>query len=182
MADSYFIGDGHFRHKNILQFRPEFKTVEEHDNTIIDNINAVCGKRDKLFFMGDWIFDEGALELIERIHCPHKHLLLGNHDDYRLIPKMYNQFDTISGDIKYKEFWLSHIPIHPEELRGKFNIYAHTHRSKIKDDSRYFATSCEQINYTPVSLTEIRAHFEYQRKLKDTMRFLKIWDGEEDAE
>ena len=41
MAEVYFIGDGHFGHKNILNFRPEFKTIKHHDDTIIDNINAI---------------------------------------------------------------------------------------------------------------------------------------------
>ena len=185
MANVWFIGDGHFGHKNILNFRKGFKTVEEHDNTIIDAINAVATKRDKIFFMGDWVFDEGALEQIKRINCPHKHLLLGNHDDYRLIHRMLEVFDTVSGDIKYKEFWLSHIPIHPDELRGKRNIYAHTHNFKISDVRKYFCTSCEQINYRPVSLLGIRQHFEYQdileRRKKNLADFKEMWCGESDV-
>lgn len=132
--------------------------------------------------MGDWVFDESALETVKRIKCPHKHLILGNHDDYRLLPRMLEIFDTISGDIKYKEFWLSHIPIHPDELRGKCNVYAHTHTAKISDDEKYFCTSCEQIDYRPVSLLEIRQHFEYQERLKyrkiQLAAFEKMWGSD----
>ena len=176
MANVWFIGDGHFGHKNILKFRPEFKTIEEHDSTIVDAINAVCTKRDKILFMGDWVFNREALDVIRRIKCPCKHLLLGNHDDYTLIPEMLEVFDNISGDIKYKEFWLSHIPIHPDELRGKFNIYAHTHNFKISDVTKYFCTSCEQVGYRPVCLADIRAHFAKQQERKRIVKFGKIWE------
>lgn len=182
MANVWFVGDGHFGHKNILNFRPQFETVKEHDDTIIDALNTVCTKRDKIFFLGDWVFDKSALELIKRIRCPHKHLVLGNHDDYTILPDMLEVFDHISGDIKYKEFWLSHIPIHSEELRGKCNIYAHTHYAKVEDESRYFCTSLEQTGFKPVCLAEIRQHFEYQKKLEErrklNKRFMEIWDAE----
>ena len=153
MAEVYFMGDGHFAHRNILQYRPEFRTIKQHNDTIIDNINAVVTKRDKMFFMGDWVFDESALELIERIHCPNKHLVLGNHDDYNVDFKRV--FKWVSGPIKYKEFWLTHIPVHPLELRGKKNIHGHMHRAKI-NDTRFFCTSAEQLDYRPISLQQIR--------------------------
>lgn len=156
MAEVYFIGDGHFGHKNILSFRQEFDSIEHHDNTIIDNINAVVTERDKIFFMGDWVFDKGALELIKRITCPNKHLVMGNHDDYNVDLK--SVFQWISGPIKYKEFWLTHIPVHPMELRGKRNIHGHMHRAFI-NDHRYLCTSAERLDYKPISLQEIRSIF-----------------------
>lgn len=64
-------------------------------------------------------------------------------------------FDDVQGFMKYKEFWLSHAPIHPNELRGKVNIHGHVHSATI-DDDRYFNTSLENIGYKPISLQEIR--------------------------
>lgn len=167
MAEVYFVGDCHFGHRNILQYRPEFQSVYHHNQTIVDNINAVATKRDKIFFMGDICFDETALEWIKKIDCPHKHLLMGNHDDYNLMRKFLDVFETISGDIKYKEFWLSHIPIHPAEMRGKSNIHAHMHRALLSDP-RYFSVSLEQHDYKPVSLQQIRKeiHKNEQRSLR----------------
>ena len=68
--------------------------------------------------------------------------------------------------ISTKNFWVTHIPIHSDEMRGKFNIYAHTHNHVI-DDWRYFCTSMEQINYKAVSLQEIRKVFDERRKEQD---------------
>ena len=64
-------------------------------------------------------------------------------------------YDEVYSLLKYKEFWLSHCPIHPDELRGKLSLHGHTHNHNI-DDPRYFNTSCENIDYTPISLHEIR--------------------------
>lgn len=167
MAEVYFMGDGHFAHRNILQYRPEFHNIHHHNQTIIDNINAVVTKRDKMFFMGDWVFDESALELISQIECPNKHLILGNHDDYNV--DFSKVFKWVSGPIKYKEFWLTHIPVHPMELRGKMNIHGHMHRAKI-NDRRYFCTSAEQLNYRPISLQKIRKVMSEQCTLGEKIK------------
>lgn len=158
MAEVYFLGDTHFGHRNILKYRPQFKTIKEHDDYIIDRINSVVTKRDKLILTGDICFDRGALDCLRRIKCPCIHLLLGNHDDYNIdFKKEVNGVQWVSGDFKYKEFWISHIPLHPDNLRGRVNIHAHLHEGKMKDKYNYVHTSCEQLDYTPISLQQIRA-------------------------
>lgn len=169
MANVWFLGDGHFGHARILKFRPQFKSIAQHDQYILDNINSTITKRDKIWLMGDWIFTREAIDLVAQIKCPQKHLILGNHDDYRLIPEILKAGIEMSGDIKYKEFWLSHIPIHPDELRGKMNIYAHTHNATVGKPKKYFCTSCEQVGYKPVSLDEIRAHFKKHQGKKNAV-------------
>lgn len=84
MAEVYFLGDCHFGHRNILEYRPRFKTIKEHDDFIINNINKVVTKRDKLILTGDICFGVEALDLLRRINCPNIHLVLGNHDDYNI--------------------------------------------------------------------------------------------------
>lgn len=174
MAEVYFAGDGHLFHDNICKFRPEYGSVDHHNAWIMRGLEHIT-KRDKTFFMGDWIFKREALDLISQVPGQ-KHLIMGNHDDYTLMEEMLKVFDHISGDIKYKEFWLSHIPIHPDEMRGKLNIYAHTHNHTIKD-WRYFCTSMEQIDYRAVSLQEIRKEFTERRKEleKNLNRVNTIW-------
>ena len=64
-----------------------------------------------------------------------KVLVRGNHDT--LDTQVYlKYFKSVEGLIKYKEFWLSHAPIHPEELRGKINLHGHVHYKSVQD-SRY---------------------------------------------
>ena len=45
----------------------------------------------------------------------------------------------------------------PDELKGKINL--HVHSNNI-DDLRYFNVSMENIDYTPISLEEIRSIFK----------------------
>ena len=65
-------------------------------------------------------------------------------------------FDEVYGFHKYKEFWLSHCPIHPQELRGKYNIHGHVHHNNIPDKN-YFNVCIEALNGLPIKLDEIRA-------------------------
>lgn len=166
MAEVYFAGDGHLGHRRICKYRPEFDTNEEHDIAVLKAFDHVT-KRDKSFFTGDWVFEKYALDIISQIRGD-KHLVLGNHDRLELMPDMLKVFNTISGDFKYKEFWVTHIPIHSDEMRGRFNIYAHTHNHTIKD-WRYFCTSMEQINFRAVSLQEIRKEFAARKESRDAL-------------
>lgn len=156
----YCISDTHFAHKNILQYRDQFKDIEEHDNIIMENILSVCGKRDTLYILGDVVIYNDGMKYLEEIssRVEHLHICLGNHcnerknsptlEDYMKVCK------SVFGMKKYKRAWLTHAPIHPEELRGKFNIHGHVHSNSV-DDNRYFNASCENVNYKPVNMVDI---------------------------
>lgn len=79
----------------------------------------------------------------------------GNCTDHHTMKDLVEAFDEVYSLKKYKEFWLSHAPIHPDELRGKVNIHGHTHYHNISD-ARYVNVSMEQINFMPIELHEIR--------------------------
>ena len=61
----------------------------------------------------------------------------------------------MNGLFKKYGFWLSHCPVHPNELRHKKNIHGHVH-NKTVDDDRYINVCCDVVNYTPVELDKIR--------------------------
>ena len=156
MANLLFIGDIHGGHKNICNFRPQFNSEKEHLEFIKYNYHRKVTKRDKVFFMGDIAFSFEALQEISTWAGHQKILICGNHDLDRIGMKTVSQYyDEVYSLLKYKEFWLSHCPIHPDELRGKLSLHGHTHTHNI-NDPRYFNTSCENIDYTPISLHEIR--------------------------
>ena len=170
----YFIGDTHFGHKNILTFTDnvgkhtrEFNSIEEHDMTIIERWNSVVRPIDIVYHLGDVAFNKSKMDYFKLLNGK-KRLVMGNHDMYKT--HVYAEhFQQLVG-VKHMtvdgfKFVVSHVPLHPDCL-GRFglNIHGHLHQNYILDeraaflggkDERYFNVSCEQVDYTPISLEEI---------------------------
>ncbi len=167
MSNVYFISDLHLGHKNICKFagpmRGDVKTVEEHDEWIIDRWNSVVTKRDLIWVLGDVAFSKGDLDKVKLLNgC--KHLILGNHDEFSL--NLYSQyFNKIHGFLKYKGMWLSHCPINPIQLRRKVNIHGHVHHNSLINPC-YINVSVEALNGFPKPLDEILAHAQGLRDMK----------------
>jgi calcineurin-like phosphoesterase family protein len=156
------MADPHIGHLKIGNYRKEIGSVEENTKIIVENYMKTINKRDTIYFLGDVAFDYDSLNIIKSLPGS-KHLVMGNHDAEKKrkmhIREYLDCFDTISSLVKYKEFWLSHCPIHPQELRGKRNIHGHVHEYTVPDDN-YINVCMEKIDYTPISLEEIRANIE----------------------
>lgn len=156
MANVWFISDIHAGHKAICKYRTQFASEDEHYNTIKENYHAAVTKRDHVYFLGDIAFNKGRLDDIATWTGEKKILICGNHcRDSLTMQELCDAFDEVYSLKKYKEFWMSHAPIHPNELRGKFNLHGHVHQATI-DDKRYFNCCLENTNYAPISLEEIR--------------------------
>lgn len=94
MKNIWFTSDTHYHHKNIVRGTTswegatdkcrDFKTLEEHDTTLVDNINSLVKPDDILFHLGDWSFGghEQIRHFRERLQCQEIHLILGNHDQH----------------------------------------------------------------------------------------------------
>jgi calcineurin-like phosphoesterase family protein len=95
----WITSDTHFNHKNICRgvtdWRLEdgsipedqtrdFDTLNQMNDAIVNNINAVVGQDDVLIHLGDWSFGgfENIQKLRDRIICKEIHLLFGNHDHH----------------------------------------------------------------------------------------------------
>lgn len=159
---NYFTSDWHLGHKVITKYRSQFKTIEEHDNAIFAEAEKLT-KRDIIFVIGDFLFDcddfEYYLERISKLSCRIK-LIMGNHDSL----KLYSQ--TIAKNIEiqlplftYKSFWISHCPIHPDELRNRIgNIHGHLHNATL-DDNRYFDVGLDKNNFKFINWEDIKEIF-----------------------
>ncbi len=164
MHKNYFITDCHFGHHNILKFLDndgkltrDFKTIEEHDNLIIENINTVVRPCDKIFVLGDCAMYRRCLSTLDRIITKKRILIRGNHDIFQLKDYIPYFNDVRAYKIMPKHgIIFSHIPIHPCQLEGRFvlNIHGHMHQNKI-DDPRYFNICPEQIGYEVIELEQI---------------------------
>tara|TARA_R110000868_G_scaffold14414_2_gene66997 strand:- start:15350 stop:16072 length:723 start_codon:yes stop_codon:yes gene_type:complete len=91
----WFSSDFHYNHKNIVRGTSEwedknsqrtrnFLTLEEHNETLIKNINLSVKPDDTLYFLGDWSF--GRIDAIwnfrKQLICKNIHFIYGNHDQH----------------------------------------------------------------------------------------------------
>jgi len=152
----YFTSDTHFGHASIVKFVGQWRkgsNSEEHDEWLIEEINKVVRKRDVLYILGDIAMGKPGtvdkrgigwynLSKVGRLNGTKK-FILGNHDDMTI--EAYRQYaQIIRGMDRYKGFWLSHCPIHPQELRGRKNIHGHVHANSIPDDN--YINVCVEAN------------------------------------
>ena len=77
----HYISDLHFGHKNVLKFdRRPFSSVEEMNQTILDNWNNTIKSDDDVYLLGDIFWkNDLADEILPKLKGQ-KHLILGNHD------------------------------------------------------------------------------------------------------
>lgn len=168
MKKTWFVSDTHFGHSNIITFKDndgklvrEFSTIEEHDETIVENWNKVIGPSDRVYHLGDVVINRKNLSILSRLNGKKK-LIKGNHDIFALSD--YTPFfeDILAYRI-YPAHGLicSHIPVHECHLeRWKANVHGHLHQNLIKNpngdlDKRYINVCLEHTNWSPVSLEEI---------------------------
>lgn len=167
---NYYISDLHFGHKNCLAFdnRP-FKTIEEHDQTIINNWNNVVGIDDDVYLLGDisWYGSSKTLELFNQLNG-NIHLIKGNHDDKILKNRdLQKRFVEI---VDYKELQLEDgkgvvlchypIPCFKNHYYGWYHLFGHVHtgfewnimKNVKRQMEELYDTPCEMYNFVADSL------------------------------
>lgn len=167
---TWVVADHHFGHANILNFkradgtplRP-FQSIEEHDETIIAQHNALVKTDDRVYMLGDLCMHRRNLESVRRLNG-RLVLVKGNHDIFKL-PDYVKIFDDIRSYVVQKDqagnkVVMSHIPIHSESL-GRFgtNIHGHLHYQRVMrtpgsmiNDERYKCVSLEHTDYKPIEI------------------------------
>lgn len=161
-----FIADTHFGHNNIHEkFRNQFSSQEEHDNFIHGNILKEASTQKTLWILGDSFLKTKEFWRLEeyRLKYQQVNIVLGNHCHSGL-PRYALQFKNVNvfGVLKKFGFWLSHVPVPDYELYRGNSIHGHMHDKVVVDkdgtiDKRYFCVSCENIDYTPITLSEIKS-------------------------
>lgn len=164
MSNVFFAADLHLGHKNVHRFRTQFQSPEEHEVSMVESVLSVGGKRNVLWLLGDCFFTEESLDYLKEFKNSFMQVnfVIGNHDGDNAtrqenLRKIFidNLCDKVYSLVKYKGFWLSHAPIHHEELRGCKNIHGHCHDFVISDVENYRCVSMEQINYKPINFKDI---------------------------
>lgn len=167
----FVISDLHLGHKNILKYSGALRggtTSEEHDEWIISQWNSTVKKNDLVYLLGDVAFNLEHYAKLRRMKGE-KILVRGNHD-VNNVRHLIQYFGDICGLLSYRRtFWMSHAPIHPVELRGRFNIHGHVHQNSI-DDRRYI-NACVEMSYgIPQNLDELFEKYKDEAELNRMIR------------
>ncbi len=152
----YFVADLHAGDKSIIKYRPQFPTLGYHDEFIMDLLSKLK-PNDELEMVGDCIVGRHMLEEFKKLPC-RKRLIVGNHDFEKGIRwnDLLGVVDDIQGGYRWKghPYWITHIPVHADHLRGRLNIHGHLHEVIIPD-KRYINVSLEASGMRLVSHEEI---------------------------
>ncbi|MBO5440785.1 MAG: metallophosphoesterase [Clostridia bacterium] len=186
-----YIADTHFGHTQILEeCRPQFKTIEEMNETIINNINRKMTRNDTLYILGDFAYRSKTppIEFLKAIK-PKKVLILGNHDAW--VKKLTDEekkkyiIGGVHNELRIKkngiELYLCHYPRlawnRSHYFGTTFSICGHIHDRKdgaiaaelfpfVKNQ---FNAGVDINNYEPVTFEELiknNTRF-YQRSYTD---------------
>lgn len=171
----WFASDHHLFHKGILNFANDdgtlirgarFKTIEEHNGCILENHNSRVQDGDHVYFMGDLTFNYGEefLSLFAKFKGK-KRLIPGNHDDIKKLAPLFKkvQIWRVFRELGDVPFTVSHVPIEPLSIKGKFNVHGHIHQN-AEATPWHINLSMEAIDYTPVSYDELQAKLEQRWK------------------
>lgn len=156
-STTWFSSDFHYGHKNLVagvtvwtdkRECRNFQTLEEHNATLVTNINKVVKENDVLYFLGDWSFGgvDNILAFRDKIKCRSIHLILGNHDKALYQKQKFlvesGKFLSISHikniKIEDQNIVLCHFPFRSWEKSGKgsWMLHGHCHGSLAKYEQK----------------------------------------------
>ncbi len=126
MDNVFFTSDTHFYHGNIIRYcdRP-FLSVDDMNESLVNNWNCVVGPDDMVYHLGDVAFasQENTLKTLERLNGKIT-LVLGNHDRsagfYRRIKNnIVAVTKSMTLNLGGKDVLLEHIPrlVEPDVLQ-----------------------------------------------------------------
>lgn len=173
----YFIADTHFYHKSIIPYcnRP-FQSIDDMNESLINNWNSVVNKNDTVYFLGDFGFSttERLRDIVNRLNG-YKIIIRGNHDRDRGEISWKNiGFNEVITEKQYKliyvdknnnirEVYLSHEPLYIKD--EDFNIHGHIHNTPLNNEynnmnpNNHLCVSVEMINYKPISFQQIQENY-----------------------
>lgn len=169
----YFTSDLHLGYPKVIRHRNRpFNTVQEMNETLIENYNSRITHKDTVYLLGDmtqYVEPEVANSMLSRLNGK-KILLIGNHDKYK-------KYDAgIFKEIRDYKFLvtkraliaLMHYPMLAwnRYQHGSLMLHGHIHSTGEYNEAnraegiRRYDVGVDANNFYPVSLDEILKFFE----------------------
>lgn len=184
MAHKTFVtADWHFFHRGMnvstshwdrCEPPRDFPTLEDMNAAIIDNINAVVGRTDTLWNLGDVIFSRYSElpNLMSRIKCKDIRLIRGNHDKNikihniilgKRVPNGTMGFEFRDVRDKYNikhngvHIYFNHEPLHtwPGINKGFMHLFGHCHGNLPERNLRCMDVGVDTNDYKPYLLDDV---------------------------
>lgn len=175
----YLTSDSHHSHFNIIRYtnRP-FSSVEEMNETLIENWNSIITNNDIVYHLGDFSMSFGPIKyILPRLNRKELYLIHGNHDQtFRKWNKFYPVYRELGFTDIYKEWSLTidnetlvlnHFPWTNEDPRFQnakpkkpwgWELTGHRHLPKdqiIDYENKLFDVGIDGHDYYPWSIEEI---------------------------
>lgn len=160
----WFTSDTHFGHTNILKHdgRP-FSTIEEHDQALIDNWNAVVNEGDVVYHLGDVMWhttDKRRLDILGALHGV-LILILGNHDRTNKPLMRCTRWSKVCDYLEIKVGSQRVILYHYRMVvwngshHGSWALHGHSHGTLPVTPMKTFDVGTMLWGYRPISWDEV---------------------------
>lgn len=176
----WFTSDLHFWHKNICKYcnRP-YNTIEEMNQSIIDNWNSVVKEDDTVYLLGDMGFC-GIEKLRSLISQLKGHIILvqGNHDSDKAVNRLIEEgliegvatlcYITITGDEECpdQDLTLCHFPMIDwyNKEKGAWMIHGHQHQlpNTPSCSHAHWDVGLDKNNMMPISFEQLKINITKQ--------------------
>lgn len=168
MGKIWLTSDLHFCHNKPFIYEPRgFSSIEEMNETIINNFNKVIDEDDDLYILGDLMLmnNDIGIEYINKLKG-NIHIILGNHDSNMRVNYYMNcskvkdiQYSYLTKYKKY-HFYLSHYPVHlgnyDMQMSKMWCLHGHTHsKEKFNDVDKNYNVALDAHNCFPVNIDDI---------------------------
>jgi calcineurin-like phosphoesterase family protein len=187
MSRIWFTSDTHYNHKNIVRGTSEwggsrdqrtrdFDTLEKHNRTLVQNINALVMPEDILYHLGDWSFGGfGSIqEFRDQLNVGTIHLIYGNHDHHiennkngiRSLFASTQHYKRIS--IAGQEIVMSHYSMRVWDRghHGAWMLYGHSHGTlPAHGNFKTLDVGVDTNNLKPYSFDELEVYMSTRDKL-----------------
>ena len=161
MSNVFFISDLHNGHGRLCS-KYRGLSVKENLEALISAWNNVVEDEDKVYVLGDvtmankkWVrpfFSRVKGEVV---------VIGGNHDNIGTCKELNSMGIPVLGAMKYRGFFITHMPCHLMEIDGfcKGNIHGHVHDPSVDYGRLYYNVCVDRIGFTPKPFKEIEQEF-----------------------
>lgn len=176
----FFTADTHFGHSNIIRYcdRP-FSSVQEMDETLIQNWNDVVGPNDTVYHLGDYSFGD-PYPYKKRLKG-HIELIAGNHDVRDVCEKVFSKVHDIKIiKVDFKTIVMCHFAMRvwPKSHFNSWHLYGHSH-GMLEPSGKSFDVGVDANNFTPVDFDTVEHTMECLPDNPNWLAKLKGFDQHE---